>query len=247
MEERKGKNGFNYLQIKQSTKTILVFHFILSYFNTSFFFLSSPRLSFLWHDWGECWSHTFLRLTKAKPVTQRAWGTSQQFQANHKSNPLEKKNEKTIEWSGAGSHSLRWNVPRSALTKDSNAPIARSFLCERDVIHCDAEPRESATHKWQALYEFYILIKIALPLSPALSLCLFACLFVSLSLAQMLHTLSHTLFTPLDVILPDYYSRGQSGIRTDPWHWHWLIGFLRCLLVFLCVCVCLSVFLSEGQ
>lgn len=42
-EERKGENGFNYSQIKQSTKTILVFHFILSYFNTSFF---PPSLSF---------------------------------------------------------------------------------------------------------------------------------------------------------------------------------------------------------
>lgn len=67
-EESKEENGFNYSQKIQSIKTILVFHFILSYFNTSFF---PPRLYFLWHDWGECWSHTFLRLTKAKPVTQR--------------------------------------------------------------------------------------------------------------------------------------------------------------------------------
>lgn len=100
--------------------------------------------------------------------------------------------------------------------------------------------QESAPHTSdKALYEFYILIKISLSLVPLL--CLFACLFVSLS--HTLHTLSHTLFTPLDVILPDYYSRGQSGIRTDPWHWHWLIGFLRCLLAFLCVYVCLRVYI----
>ncbi len=189
-EERKEKNGFNYSQIIQ---TLLVFHFILSYFNTSFF---PPRLYFLWHDWGECWSHMFLRLTKAKLVTQRVRGTSQQFQANNKSNPLEKKNEKTIEWSGAGSHSLRWNVPRSALTKDSNAPIARSFLCERDVIHCDAEPRESATHKWQALYEFYILIKnLSLSRSLSLSLCLFVSLSHSLTHTHKCYTHFHTLFS----------------------------------------------------
>lgn len=55
--------------------------------------------------------------------------------------------------------------------------------------------KESATHKWQDLYEVYILIKISV--SPALSLCLIACLFVSLRRARSsthAFTLAHSFF-----------------------------------------------------
>lgn len=81
---------------------------------------------------------------------------------------------------------------------------------------------ERATHSCWALCacqaEFYIPLKIFL-LPPSSS-------FGFSSLTPPL----------LSVILPDYYSRGQSGIRTDPWHWSWIVGFLRCLLVYVCVC-----------
>lgn len=105
--------------IQQSSKAIVVFYFTLSF---------SPAFSFPPHcgTFGANFGLTrFLWLTKAKLVTPRAWGKSQRIQANQKSdNPLRKKRRKieggwgvAIEWRRAGSHSLRWNVPRSSAHK----------------------------------------------------------------------------------------------------------------------------------
>lgn len=210
--------------IQQSSKAIVVF--ILLFFSSILLF--PPRGTF-----GANFGLTlFLWLTKAKLVTWRAWGKSQWIQANQKNNnPLRKKKGGklkgdggvAIEWCRAGSHSLRWNVPRSVLTKESNSAIARSFLCVRDVIQCDAESRESHT------------LMLSFMRLPGRVLYPFKNLPPSTLLLLRL-LLSHSFFPPLScVILPDYYSRGQSGIRTDPWHWSWIVGFLRCLLV--CVCV----------
>lgn len=92
------------------------------------------------------------------------------------------------------------------------------FLCVRDVIHCDAESRENHTLMssfmrlpGRVLYSFKNLRPSTL----------------------LLLRPPPVLFS---VILPDYYSRGQSGIHTDPWHWRWIVGFLRRLLVYVCVC-----------
>ncbi len=101
MEKRKEENGFNYSQIKQSTKPILVFHFILLFQYLFFFFFPPPFFSVA--RLGRMLvSHVFAADQGQAGNTERR-GKSQQFQANHKSNPLEKKNEKDIEWSGAGS------------------------------------------------------------------------------------------------------------------------------------------------
>lgn len=95
--------------------------------------------------------------------------------------------------------------------------------------------RERHTQVTRPLWVLYPYKNLSLSCSLALSHRLSLCLSLRRARSSThAFTLAHSFFTPLDVILPDYYSRGQSGIRTDPWHW--LIGFLRCLLVFLCVC-----------
>lgn len=74
--------------IQQSSKAIVVF-ILLHFFSSILLF--SPCGTF-----GANFGLTrFLRLTKAKLVTWRAWGKSQQIQANQKNNnPLKKKRRK---------------------------------------------------------------------------------------------------------------------------------------------------------